>query len=472
VSHISSTRTVFDILWSCLFTIFACTWTVQHLNVPPQREESGDPEWKGDLKYAAKNFWTSAKWMMITVLAPEVLITLNAGHLLAALATLSQIQKYATLDGVPWTLTHSLFANMGGFVVREYAPERVYASHLEGSRVKKKGTDLELITVINDGDRASDEVPPGTKDAAQRLETQPPREPKSTYLLADEILQLRERGIIKLPYITKEEIMDKGKSDSFARLIAIGQTLWLAVQMIVRAGRHLEVSQLEVGTAAFVSCALVIYALNWHKPKGVGVPWTLWSYVGPMPKEIRDVLPQKLENQWFPHDLVALDRQSPLRPRPHIHHTRVSFIPNSHRYTWGLGEPLAPDASYSPRSEVYGFVLASIVFGAIHFAAINSTFPSRGEEIAWYVASAICTTATLLMALAFLFTAMLFAFLEEFLKIPENLWQPAQTIHPWFIIFIYIIARLFLIVELFRCLFFLPPSAFVSTWVSTVPHVS
>lgn len=44
----SSTQTVFDILWLCLFTIFACTWTMQHLNVPEQRE-GRNAGWKGNI---------------------------------------------------------------------------------------------------------------------------------------------------------------------------------------------------------------------------------------------------------------------------------------------------------------------------------------------------------------------------------------------------------------------------------------
>jgi hypothetical protein len=127
-SQISSTRTVFDILWSCLFVIFACTWTVQHLNVPPQREdEDSNPGWKGDLKFELKKFWTSAKWMIITILAPELLITLNSGQLVSVLKSTNQLKEYAKEDGVPWSLTYLLFANMGGFVVREYTPERADA---------------------------------------------------------------------------------------------------------------------------------------------------------------------------------------------------------------------------------------------------------------------------------------------------------------------------------------------------------
>jgi hypothetical protein len=50
--------------------------------------------------------------------------------------------------------------------------------------------------------------------------------------------------------------------------------------------------------------------------------------------------------------------------------------------------------------------------------------------------------------------------------------QDIETKLIYLTVLVYILARLFLIVELFRCLFFLPPSAFVSTWVSSVPHVS
>jgi hypothetical protein len=39
VNFVSSpdSRGTLDILCSCLFTIIACTWTIQHLNIPEQR---------------------------------------------------------------------------------------------------------------------------------------------------------------------------------------------------------------------------------------------------------------------------------------------------------------------------------------------------------------------------------------------------------------------------------------------------
>ena len=67
------TRGTLDILWSCLFTIIACTWTIQHLNIPEQRWDR-DPGWKGDLEWQLKGTWTSLKWMVVTMVAPEILI--------------------------------------------------------------------------------------------------------------------------------------------------------------------------------------------------------------------------------------------------------------------------------------------------------------------------------------------------------------------------------------------------------------
>lgn len=70
------TRGTLDILWSCLFTIFACTWTIQHLNIPEQRG-GRNKGWRGDIKWKLKGFWRSLKWMLITIVVPELLLAKN-----------------------------------------------------------------------------------------------------------------------------------------------------------------------------------------------------------------------------------------------------------------------------------------------------------------------------------------------------------------------------------------------------------
>jgi hypothetical protein len=112
-----NSRGTLNILWSCLFMIIACTWSIQQLNVSEQREER-DPGWRGDLRWTLKGTWRTIKWRLATVIAPEIILGKAWGDLADAKAALKELQKFAEEDGVPWTLTHSLLANMGGFVIR------------------------------------------------------------------------------------------------------------------------------------------------------------------------------------------------------------------------------------------------------------------------------------------------------------------------------------------------------------------
>src|SRR5580704_12200330 len=77
VNFVSSadSRGTLDILWSSLFTIIACTWTIQHLNVPEQRN-GRNPGWVGSLKWRLSRFLQSTKWMIITMIAPELIMAL------------------------------------------------------------------------------------------------------------------------------------------------------------------------------------------------------------------------------------------------------------------------------------------------------------------------------------------------------------------------------------------------------------
>ncbi len=84
-----SYRGTMEILWSSLFTIFTCTWTVQHPNIPEQRS-AHKPAWRGSLKWHTKKFCISAGWMMLTTIAPEVEIAIACYDLRAAKKTLRE----------------------------------------------------------------------------------------------------------------------------------------------------------------------------------------------------------------------------------------------------------------------------------------------------------------------------------------------------------------------------------------------
>ncbi|KAL7902649.1 hypothetical protein HDV64DRAFT_287212 [Trichoderma sp. TUCIM 5745] len=239
-NYVSSpnTRGTLDILWSSLFTIFACTWTIQHPNVPEQREVDdhsltlrGWRTWIGSLwrniKWGMEECFRSTLRMLWTVIAPELIISAACIQLIEARENEKKMKQHNLDDRVPWTRTHSYYANMGGFVVRNPSADK---------------------TIYHD----------------------------PYHLTGQEIFELREGGhIAYFPSITEAEIMDKSKGDMLGKLIALGQIVWSVCQIIARLVRKLPVSPLEVAVVAFAVCAVFIYVLYWKKPQRVGVTHTI-----------------------------------------------------------------------------------------------------------------------------------------------------------------------------------------------------
>ena len=69
--------------------------------------------------------------------------------------------------------------------------------------------------------------------------------------------------------------MDKSKVDELGKLLACTQVTWMVVQVCTRLGLRLPVTLLEVTAVSHVVCALVLYALWWHKPRKVDEPTVL-----------------------------------------------------------------------------------------------------------------------------------------------------------------------------------------------------
>ncbi|KAJ3912617.1 hypothetical protein F5877DRAFT_53787, partial [Lentinula edodes] len=61
-----------EIVWSCITTIFACTWIVVHPNVPALNESEG------------RLYWHHIKIMAVALIAPEFIIIWAAKQLFSA----------------------------------------------------------------------------------------------------------------------------------------------------------------------------------------------------------------------------------------------------------------------------------------------------------------------------------------------------------------------------------------------------
>lgn len=397
-NYVSSpnTRGTLDILWSSLFTIIACTWTLQHPNVPEQREDH-DPGLLGDIKWGLKGFYRSTMRMIWTVIAPELIIGVAYQGWDGAFEDNKEMKKWVEDDKGSWSLTHSYYANMGGFVIR--------------SRVK------------------------------------PSRETKyhdPYHLNSRGIYALLEGGYIdKLPDVTEEEIKDKSKGDLFVKIIAVGQIVWSVIQIIGRAVRRLPVSPLEVAVVAFAVCAVFIYGLFWGKPQRVGITTTIllkdnaFTEAGVISDEVLDAL-KDAQNV---HRAIGVDK--PL--------LGASISLNSARWE-------------TVDEEGFAGMGGAMVFGAIHVVAWNFAFPSKIELIFWRCASIYTTVAPLCLPLSGAIVTWLES--KEFKRPPA-----LGRLITYIITMLYVAARLFIIVEMFRTLCFLPPGSYVSTWTSNIPHV-
>ena len=88
-------------------------------------------------------------------------------------------------------------------------------------------------------------------------------------LSLEDIEELVLNQEIEYPIATRGEIEDKSKGDPVTKALVVLQTTWFLMQCVARASQRLELTELELATAAFALLSIVIYALWWDKPLDV-----------------------------------------------------------------------------------------------------------------------------------------------------------------------------------------------------------
>ena len=426
--------------------ILACTWTIQHLNVPEQRN-GRDPGRVGDLKWKLKRFLQNVKWMVITMVAPEFIMGMACWDLLWAKECHRKLLEFASQDQVPWTLTHTYYANMGGFAIQSGVQEDVRAPYIPSEKVNTsyngpEKADMSGTQVIDNNDKVVQESYPTA--VSENGGSYPYNNPY--HLTALEICKLREEGTLpKLPYISEEELRDKSKSNSFIKAIAIFQIIWSTIQIIVRTVRKIAISQLELAVIAFAACAVVIYVLYWSKPKDINTVTTILQYQDQIPKDILQRIEDCTNGCGEFGSFLFMGKDEPTRRHA------GSRIKND-----TLEEPNDDSADNAIPFAMIVMAFGATLFGGIHVGAWNFEFPSRTELIFWRCASVFSAAYGLTLIIS-----------TSTAHVPVKI--EGIFISMW--TFLYVMARLFLLVEIFRTLYFLPPDAYISTWTTSIPHV-
>lgn len=264
---------------------------------------------------------------------------------------------------------------------------------------------------------------------------------------ASQLCLARKMGILeRLPNLTSDDLEDRSKGDALVKGFALLQIGWLVIQLIFRVHKRLPVSQLEIIVLAISACSLATYILMWSKPKDVRTHLVLVAVRYPTIEEVFQIAEQG------PVALMEGGRVGP-------------WIPDRSMHRYGN-----KDVNVS-NTFALGTICGGLLFGSLHFIAWDHTFPTHAELLLWRSAAIITLVVPIVLTAANRGYRLLVA--------------PTLRAHGYIgasdiierqmgnaILSLYIVARLFVLVEVFRSLCFLPTEAYRTTWSANVPHVA
>jgi hypothetical protein len=404
-------RGTITILWSCLTTVIACTWTILHLNVPGSCDTIG---WK---------ILRKAKWMLVTILFPEFLFSKAVCELqmavddLAAMAAKKKIlgPKFQWQVGFGRGLQrlHGLFHLFSKPLDGDIADEEEATESTSGENAKASDEHAREQTAAIYPSPNSNDLQDWTRE--ERIWTlahsyfanmggfqrhhprghAPPCQegtsceegkpnPITAYALVNCCVGSDHDPLPSL-HLDRDEIEDKSKADWFLKSIAIMQISWLLLSVIVRAAAHLPITQLEICTSAFGLLAIATYMANWSKPKDIGTPMRFrivddtyqceaWKYYGePFMRRL-----------YRPSESGKADVDGGAEKPPPCYRIKNDFV---------RLEGFIPPMTIT-------MAISTAIFGGLHCLAWNFAFPTSTEMMIWMVASVLSATIPLATLLA------------------------------------------------------------------------
>jgi hypothetical protein len=322
-------RGTVDILWSCLTTLFLCTWTVIHLDISPQKQGLGD------------RFWRRTGWMIVGVFAPELITGIAMRQFLDAYHS----SKRMHTAGYPrWSITHSFYVHMGGFrIERELFQARLPRTRDEQQR--------ELAMLLEVQEEPNTYVPLDYYDR--------------TFTYHAAISDAIPTGSFLPPRLSRDDITELSKAGFITKGLTCMQASWLLLQCIGRIAQRLPVTTLEVTTASFVLFTFSTYAFWWHKPFDTSIQ-----------TPVRATLNRTRIGDCFRNDGIDLGSRE-----------LINIIFGARVKTKDRSEP---SSKFDICIQVV-FVAWCSLFGAVHCLAWNEQFPTSQERLFWRISSLIST---------------------------------------------------------------------------------
>ncbi|KIK51314.1 hypothetical protein GYMLUDRAFT_181609 [Collybiopsis luxurians FD-317 M1] len=468
--NIHQCRTLFQIVWSCVSVLIACTWVAIHPNVPSPRE--------GVLSILARKVGL----MIVTLIAPEVVVLWAARQWFSA----RELAKRHRDKG--WSVSHGFLFLMGGFA-RFNGDDLRYVLRYPGlyERYGAHPEDLKFIGRIP------------KREIKDRSHSDGFAKFIAVGQTAWFVVQLIARKARHLP-ITELEIM----TVAFAAMNVLIYFFWwykpLGVGCHIRIQDHhsVVVQEDENGRASGIriteaagevpsfdsSEAEAAPLLSGHavsrkrvysfwkqmRQTAFSIVWDIWEYLSyaASRKRVYSFWKHRATKWQIVGGILIAPFSIPIT-------ILINIIFEEHGAFYNHSLTKTPSFARTPRLEpskkqdqyiAYG---AAILFGAIHCIAWAFAFPSTVERVSWRIASVIVTCAPL--CLAFM---VYFGDPDEYdLPSPwDSLLGHTVFVFGLVLSFTYILSRITLIVLPFLALRDLPTGAFENVeWTSFIPHI-
>lgn len=389
--------------------------------------------------------------MIFTMLIPEYLVGKALSEKIAAKTGVKLMEPEVERAGVgyEWEEIHSCMVNIGYFVIdfsdlledkEAPAPFEALAEPLRFRRVLLKFESISLYRFYY----------------------------RCWALSSYQLWLLIDQNLIDIPKISSQQLEKLDRGDKLAKVLALVQITYLIVQLIVRKVVGLPSTQLEIAALAFSASSLVTYILYWSQPQGVDslhvikakrlpdlellldmvqvAPVYLWTHA-----RTRSKLDFELKFVSLPNDGISF-----------VAHKFFNFFLSRRMY-----EMIGKSGEIIPLA--FGAAIGGTLFGGLHCLAWNLKFPTSDERLIWRICSISTSGLPILSLVPLAFWLRMSADDET----PRNASRISRFIVAFTLITLlatYILARLFLMVEVFRSLFYLPPEAFIDTWSGNFPH--
>ncbi|KAG1848934.1 hypothetical protein DFJ58DRAFT_461110 [Suillus subalutaceus] len=437
-SSCSNTRTLWDIIWSCAATLFSCTWTAIHPNVPGMAE--------GKFTVLSRRLGI----MMIALIAPEVMITWATIQFISARGAAKAFNDTFGAQHNQARSDHPDIGDSTATLLSEFpSSDRRNSSHPSAPQVA--GCDFRGWTVTH-----------GFFAWMGGFMLYFNGKPRAT-LKPDELLSFVREGSVEMPVIMEADMEDRSKGDALSKGIAILQLAWFVLQLVARYVQNLPMTLLELDTFAVAALTSISYGFWWKKPKDVRRTHAVyWKATASPPSELAYGKVDAIFSAegWtyllfsYIYPVLDLLGSGPFNSPRAVHSRRVP----------SLGGYDKVDVYYHQNMILLIGCFSGAVFGAIHCLGWNVLFQEHAEQILWRTASLAIVSVPV--------SILLFCSYAISLNGSNDINGAITILALVASSFIYIVARVTLIVLILTSFRSLPPGIYDTVaWTNFIPHL-